>query len=108
MFSSILIDQYTIGQFFSSWFENNAVRMLAADLGVSTSGLAIAWLLAQGEHVVPIPGTRSVDHLNELAAGADLKLTSSDIEAIEKVLPIGWCHGDRYSDDQWQGPERYC
>ncbi len=86
----------------------NNLRSLAADMGVSTSGLAIAWLLAQGEHVVPIPGTRSIDHLNELAAGADLKLTSSDIEAIEKVLPIGWCHGDRYSDDQWQGPERYC
>ena len=34
MFSSIIIDQYTIGQFFSAWFENNAVRMLAADLGV--------------------------------------------------------------------------
>ena len=86
----------------------NKLRSFAADLGVSTSGLAIAWLLAQGEHVVPIPGTRSVDHLNELAAGVDLELSSSDIEAIEKVLPIGWCYGDRYSDDQWQGPERYC
>ena len=86
----------------------NNLRSLAADMGVSTSGLAIAWLLAQGEHVVPIPGTRSIDHLNELAAGADLDLTSSDIEAIEIGLPIGWCHGDRYSDDQWQGPVRYC
>ena len=41
-------------------------------------GLAIAWLLAQGDHVVPIPGTRSVAHLNELAAGVELSLTATD------------------------------
>ena len=35
MFSSILVDQYTVSQFFSAWFENNAVRMIAADLGVA-------------------------------------------------------------------------
>ena len=43
MFSSIIIDQYTVRQFFSAWFENNAVRMLAADLGVS--GLSFRYLL---------------------------------------------------------------
>ena len=86
----------------------NQLRAMASDMSVSTSGLAIAWLLAKGDHVVPIPGTRSVEHLNELASGADLELSPSDVEAIEKVLPIGWCHGDRYSADQWQGPERYC
>ena len=83
-------------------------RSLAADMGISTSGLAIAWLLSRGDHIIPIPGTRSVDHLNELAAGVELTLSSSDIETIEKVLPIGWCHGDRYSADQWDGPEKYC
>ena len=70
--------------------------------------VAIAWLLAKGDHVVPIPGTRSIEHLDELASGADLDLSPSDIETIEKVLPVGWCHGDRYTADQWQGPERYC
>ena len=83
-------------------------RSLAADMGISTSGLAIAWLLAKDDHIIPIPGTRSVDHLNELAAGVELALSSSDIETIEKVLPIGWCHGDRYAADQWNGPEKYC
>lgn len=83
-------------------------RQLAADMGVPTAGLAIAWLLAQGEHVLPIPGTRSVEHLNELAAGVDISLSETDLAAIEQVLPIGWCHGDRYAAGQWNGPERYC
>ena len=83
-------------------------RGLAADMGVPASGLAIAWLLAQGEHVVPIPGTRSVEHLNELAKGVEIELSSSDLAQIEEVLPIGWCHGDRYAAGQWQGPEKYC
>ena len=83
-------------------------RSLAADMGASTSGLAIAWLLAKGDHVLPIPGTRSVDHLNELAKGVDLTLSESDIETIERVLPLGWCHGDRYAAGQWSGPEKYC
>ena len=77
-------------------------------MGVPTSGLAIAWLLAQGEHVIPIPGTRSVEHLNELAAGVEIELSTTDLEAIEAVLPVGWCHGDRYSVAQWNGPERFC
>lgn len=85
----------------------NRFRTLAADMGVPAAGLAIAWLLAQGEHVIPIPGTRSVDHLNELAAGVDIDLSESDLAAIEEILPVGWCHGDRYTTGQWQGPERY-
>ncbi len=83
-------------------------RALAADMGVKASSLAIAWLLHQGDHILPIPGTRSVDHLAELAAGGDLKLSDSDLAAIDAELPIGWCHGDRYSVGQWGGPEKYC
>ena len=83
-------------------------RALAAEMGHRTSSLAIAWLLNQGEHILPIPGTRSIEHLNELAAGADIALTESDLAAIEEILPIGWCHGDRYAVGQWVGPEKYC
>lgn len=83
-------------------------QRLAAEMGVPASGLAIAWLLAQGEHVIPIPGTRSVDHLDELVAGVDLKLSAGDLARIEEVLPVGWCHGDRYAAGQWVGPERFC
>ena len=83
-------------------------RTLAAEFGTSASALAIAWLLAKGEHVVPIPGTRSVSHLDELVAGAGLSLSPTDLQAVEQALPVGWCYGDRYTADQWRGPERYC
>lgn len=83
-------------------------RTLAADMGTSAAALAIAWLLTRGEHVLPIPGTRSVAHLRELAAGASLRLSEADLAQIDTALPVGWAHGDRYSDDQWVGPERYC
>lgn len=87
--------------------ETDRFRALARDLGTSAASLAIAWLLHRGPHIIPIPGTRSVDHLKELAAGADLKLSAEDLARIDTALPIGWAHGDRYSDVQWKGPERY-
>ena len=83
-------------------------RSLAKEMGYKAASLAIAWLLHQGEHILPIPGTRSVSHLDELAAGADISLSESDISAIENCLPIGWAHGDRYSVVSWNGPEKYC
>ena len=84
-----------------------AFRVLAAEMGLSAAGLANAWLLAQGEHVIPIPGTRSVAHLEDCLQGAAVDLSSEDLARIEAVLPVGWAHGDRYSDAQWIGPERY-
>jgi aryl-alcohol dehydrogenase-like predicted oxidoreductase len=86
----------------------DGLRKLAAEMGTSASALAIAWLLSRGDHVIPIPGTRSVDHLKECVAGASLGLSEGDLAQIESVLPVGWAHGDRYSDEQWVGPERYC
>ena len=83
-------------------------RRLAAEMGTTAAGLANGWLLSRGEHLIPIPGTRSVDHLRECASGADLALTPEDLARIEAVLPVGWAHGDRYSEAQWIGPERYC
>ncbi|MXN67328.1 aldo/keto reductase [Stappia sp. GBMRC 2046] len=85
-----------------------AFRKLAAEMGTTAAGLANAWLLTRGPHVIPIPGTRSVDHLRECISGASLTLTAEDLERIEAVLPVGWAHGDRYSEAQWIGPERYC
>lgn len=80
----------------------------ANDRGWAPSGLANAWLLARGEHVIPIPGTRSVAHLVECAQAADIQLTATDLAEIEEILPIGFAHGDRYSDQQNVGPERFC
>ena len=83
-------------------------RKLAAEFGMSAAALAIAWLLHKGPHIIPIPGTRSADHLRQHCQGAAKSLSADDMARIETVLPIGWAHGDRYSDGQWVGPERYC
>lgn len=82
-------------------------RTLAADMGLSAAGLAIAWTRAQGAHVLPIPGTSRPAHLAELLQGVARDLTAEDLAQIEAVLPVGWAHGDRYNDFQWVGPERY-
>lgn len=82
-------------------------RALAAEMGTSAAALAVAWLLARSPAVIPIPGTRSVAHLRELAAGAGLELDATDLRRIEAVLPVGWAAGDRYSEAQSIGPERY-
>lgn len=82
-------------------------RQLAADMGTSAAALAIAWCMAQGDHILPIPGTRHVSNFKELIEGANLKLSTADLAAIDAALPMGWVTGDRYSDAQWVGPERY-
>lgn len=83
-------------------------KTLATELGTSSVSLALAWCLAQGDHLIPIPGTRSAAHLQECVAAAEFEMTKEIKAAIEKVLPIGWAHGDRYSTEQWPGVEGYC
>lgn len=83
-------------------------QALAVQMGMSTAGLAIAWLLSRGEHVIPIPGTRSLAHFGQLLEAATRPLSDADLQAIDDVLPVGWAHGDRYSAAQWGGPEKYC
>ena len=76
--------------------------------GWNTSCAALAWVLEQGDHLIPIPGTRSAVHLKEWAGAAEIKLTNEDRTEIEQILPVGFVHGDRYSDEQIVGIERYC
>ena len=82
-------------------------RELASDLGVTAAGLALAWLLNKDTHILPIPGTRSGHHLKTMVEGSGLSLTEEQLAKIEKVLPLGWAFGDRYSVSQWIGPEKY-
>ncbi len=83
-------------------------QSLARELGVSTAALAIGWVIAQGDHVLPIPGTRSPAHFAELVEGAGLNLGATELAAIDAVLPVGWAHGARYTAAQAIGPENYC
>ncbi|GIG02062.1 aldo/keto reductase [Catellatospora citrea] len=83
-------------------FEKNveATRQLtelAATKGATVSQLALAWLLAQGDQIVPIPGTRSLKRLEENVAAADLTLTTGDLERIKLILPTGG-YGARYTE----------
>jgi len=75
------------------------VRELAAAKGVTPSQLAIAWVLAQGDDVVPIPGTKRRQYLEENAGALEVELTPEDLAAIEEVTPRGSVAGPRY------GPE---
>ncbi|MGR3793806.1 aldo/keto reductase [Vannielia sp. SX4] len=83
-------------------------RAYAKDRGVPTSKLAMAWVLGKGDHLIPIPGTRTGAHLQEWVDAADMELTAEDYAEIEHILPAGFAHGDRYSDAQTIGVERYC
>lgn len=83
-------------------------QTFCADRGWSTSAAAMAWLLDQGDHILPIPGTRTAEHLRELATAADITLSEADHAEIARLLPPGFAHGDRYSPGQQVGNEAYC
>ncbi|WP_208635978.1 aldo/keto reductase [Amycolatopsis thailandensis] len=84
-------------------FERNmaiveALRALAERKGVTAGQLALAWVQAQGDDVVPIPGTKRRKYLEENAAAAELELSEVDIEAIEKAAPVEAIAGERYPE----------
>jgi aryl-alcohol dehydrogenase-like predicted oxidoreductase len=75
------------------------VRELAERKGVTPSQLAIAWVLAQGDDVVPIPGTKRRSYLEENLGTLDVELTAEDLAAIEQVTPRGSAAGERYTPE---------
>ena len=76
----------------------DAVRAIADEKGVTPSQLALAWVLSRGDDVVPIPGTKRRQYLEENAGGADVQLTSEELQRIESAFPKGATAGDRYPD----------
>jgi len=74
-----------------------AVAAIAADKGVTAAQLALAWVLAQGEDLVPIPGTRRIATLEQNVAAADIVLTADDLARIEAVFPRDAAAGQRYA-----------
>ena len=72
------------------------VRALAGEVGCTPAQLALAWLLHQGDDVVPIPGTKRVRYLEENAAAADITLTAEQLAALDEALPAGAAAGERY------------
>jgi aryl-alcohol dehydrogenase-like predicted oxidoreductase len=75
-----------------------AVRAIADEKGLTPAQLALAWVLSRGEDVVPIPGTKRRQYLEENVGAADVQLTPEDLERIESAFPKGATAGDRYPD----------
>ncbi len=74
------------------------VREMAQRKGCTPSQLAIAWLLAQGDDVVPIPGTKRLRYLVDNLGAVDVTLTPDELADIDRVAPKGFAVGDRYAD----------
>jgi len=74
------------------------VEEIAAEKGVTTGQLALAWVLAQGDDVVPIPGTKRRTYLEENVQAVEVELTADDLSRIDEAFPKGATAGDRYPD----------
>jgi aryl-alcohol dehydrogenase-like predicted oxidoreductase len=74
------------------------IEELAATKGVSTSELALAWVMAQGDDVVPIPGTRRIKNLESNVRAVDVHLGDEDLAALDEAAPPGAAAGNRYPD----------
>jgi len=82
------------------------VREVADEKGVAPGQLALAWLLAQGEDIVPIPGTKRRKYLEENAGAADVTLSQEDLRRIEEAMPRGSASGERYAAEQMRAVGR--
>jgi aryl-alcohol dehydrogenase-like predicted oxidoreductase len=82
------------------------VNAIAKEKGVTPSQLALAWVLAQGKDIVPIPGTKRRKYLEENVAALNVKLTKEDLARIDRALPPGSASGNRYADRPMQAVNR--
>ncbi|WAH98860.1 aldo/keto reductase [Arthrobacter sp. MMS18-M83] len=72
------------------------VKELADQKGCTPGQLALAWLLAQGEHIVPIPGTKKRERLAENLEAIAVELSEEDLKRLDELVPAGSAAGDRY------------
>jgi aryl-alcohol dehydrogenase-like predicted oxidoreductase len=82
------------------------VRDMAAEIGCTPVQLALAWVLAQGEDVAPIPGTKHVKYLEENVAALDVRLTADQLRALDELFPPGVVAGERYAEGGMASVER--
>jgi aryl-alcohol dehydrogenase-like predicted oxidoreductase len=75
------------------------IRQMAAEKSCTPAQLALAWVLAQGQDIVPIPGTTKRKNLDENLAALDLSLSAADLARIQELAPRGVATGDRYSKE---------
>ena len=82
------------------------VREISDEKDITPGQLALAWLLRQGDDIVPIPGTKRRERLEENAAAADVTLTDEDLRRIEEAIPRGSVAGERYAEQQMRAINR--
>lgn len=82
------------------------IREIAARKGATPGQLALAWVLAKGEDLVPIPGTKRLNYLEENAAAADIVLTPDEVAELEAAVPVDAIAGDRYAPAQMKAIDR--
>jgi aryl-alcohol dehydrogenase-like predicted oxidoreductase len=78
------------------------VEQIAAEKGCTPSQLALAWVLSQGQDIVPIPGTKRRKYLEDNVGAVNVRLTPEDIRRIEEVFPSGAAAGERYPEHMMQ------
>jgi aryl-alcohol dehydrogenase-like predicted oxidoreductase len=74
------------------------LQAMARAKSTTAAQLALAWLLTRGKHVVPIPGSRRIERLEENAAAADIRLTDNELHRLELIAPVGAAVGTRYPE----------
>jgi aryl-alcohol dehydrogenase-like predicted oxidoreductase len=74
------------------------IKAMATEKGASPAQLALAWLTAQGENIVPIPGTKRRSYLEENVAALGIRLTAEELRRLHAIAPRGVAAGDRYPD----------
>ncbi|WP_322778243.1 aldo/keto reductase [Frankia sp. Cas4] len=98
------VPRWQPGNFEKNIDASRQLAELAASKGATAAQLALAWILAQGEHIVPIPGTRSAKRVEENIGAADLTLTEADLARIVEILPTGG-FGSRFPEgvtSEWE------
>lgn len=83
-------------------------KTYAHDNGYTAQALALAWVLHKDENCIPIPGTRTPEHLEQNMKALDIKLNNAQLTEIETILPVGFAHGNRYTHSQLGNVENYC
>jgi aryl-alcohol dehydrogenase-like predicted oxidoreductase len=78
------------------------VEQIAREKGCTPSQLALAWVLAQGKDIVPIPGTKRRKYLEDNVGAVNVRLTAEDLRRIEEVFPSGAAAGERYPESMMQ------
>ena len=83
-----------------------AVRQMAEEAGCTAAQIALAWVLAQGEDIIPIPGTKQIRYLEENLAAFEVRLNPGQLKRLDEAFPPGAAAGERYNAQAMQAVNR--